>query len=193
MIQYEVQLNHGVEAFGTGKTITANEVLMTCDEDALAREIHHQNTLIPEQIAKAVLQNFGKAAAELMSMGFAIQLKSGNDVLLRIYPDIHVKGGNINLTRAKELDPNVTDLTLENAGDLVTKAGVTIRARAEAEVKFTELLLAEGAGVERKGIVDKPFVERKDGESGGNAGGDNGGDNGNNGGATPQPGDELEP
>ncbi len=30
-IQYEVNLNNGVEAFGTGKTITANEVLLTCD------------------------------------------------------------------------------------------------------------------------------------------------------------------
>ena len=48
MIQYEVNLNNGVEAFGTGKTITANEVLLTCDEKALAREIHHQNSLIPE-------------------------------------------------------------------------------------------------------------------------------------------------
>ena len=48
MIQYEVQLNQGNEALQTGKTITANEVLLTCDEKALAREIHHQNSLIPE-------------------------------------------------------------------------------------------------------------------------------------------------
>ena len=40
MIQYEVQLNQGNEALQTGKTITANEVLLTCDEKALAREIH---------------------------------------------------------------------------------------------------------------------------------------------------------
>ena len=37
MIQYEVQLNQGNEALQTGKTITANEVLLTCDEKALAR------------------------------------------------------------------------------------------------------------------------------------------------------------
>ena len=54
-------------------------------------------------MAKAVLENFCKAAAHLMSMGFAIQLKNGNNVALRIHPDIHVKGGNINLERAKEL------------------------------------------------------------------------------------------
>ena len=34
MIQYEVQLNQGNEALQTGKTITANEVLLTCDEKA---------------------------------------------------------------------------------------------------------------------------------------------------------------
>ena len=75
MIQYEVQLNQGneAEALQTGKTITANEVLLTCDEKALAREIHHQNSLIPEDVAASVLGYFGKAAAQLMAMGFAIQ------------------------------------------------------------------------------------------------------------------------
>ena len=163
MIQYKVFLNNGIEAFGiTEKTITVNEELQTVDEQALAREISHENPLIPEQVAKAVLENFCKAAANLMSMGFAIQLKSGQDVALRIYPDVHVKGGNINLKRAKELDPEVTALTVENAGALVDKAGVTVRVRAESEVKFTELLKAAGTGVQRKDVVEKEMVKRKD-------------------------------
>lgn len=170
MIQYKVFLNNGVEAFGiTEKTITANEELQTVDEQALAREITHENPLIPEQVAKAVLENFCKAAANLMSMGFAIQLKNGQDVALRIYPDVHVKGGNINLNRAKELDATVTELTVDNAGSLVDKAGVTLRAKAECEQKFTELLLAAGA-VQRKGVVEKAMVMRKDGEGGGPSG-----------------------
>ena len=74
-----------------------------------------------------------------MAMGYAVVLKNGNDAL-RIYPDASRAGGNINLCCAKELDPTVTDLTLENAGDLATKAGVTVRAKAECESKFTELL-----------------------------------------------------
>ena len=180
MIKYNVQLNQGNEALGSGKSISANEVLLTCDEKALAREIHHQNTLIPEQVAAAVLQNFGKAAAELMAMGFAIQFKNGDDVLMRIYPDIHVKGGNINLERAQQLDPTVTDLTLENAGDLVNLAGgVTVRARAEVEAKFTEMLLAEGASVERGAVIEKPYVAKANSGNGGEGGegGDNGGGN----------------
>jgi hypothetical protein len=201
MIDYKAQLNLGNEAFGTEKTITANEVLRTAETDALAREIAHQNPLIPEQVAEAVLQNFCKAACELMAMGFAIQLRNGDDVAIRILPDIHVKGGNINLARAKKLDPTVTELTLENAGDLIDKAGgVTCRVRAIVQQKFTDLLNLEGVRVQRTGVVEVPYVQRKseDGEdetedtgNGGtqnqgggtndNGGGDNGGGDGDDG------------
>ena len=162
MIQYEVNLNNGVEAFGTGKTITANEVLLTCDEKALAREIHHQNSLIPEDVAASVLGYFGKAAAQLMAMGFAIQFKNGQDVLMRIYPDVHLKGGNINLERAKQLNPDVTELTLENAG--------------------------EGYSVERKAVKEVAYVAKKgsDADDDNTQTGAGGGGNGNT------PGGELE-
>ena len=178
MIKYQVNFNQGTEAFNAGKTITANEVVETVDEKALAREIHHLNALIPQQVAEAVLANFCQAAAQLMAMGYAVTLKNGNDVALRIYPDIKIKGGNINLARAKELDPSVSELKMENAGDLALKAGVTVRAKAECEAKFTELLLAQGASVERKAVVEKAFVARK-GSQGGSAGGGTGtpGDN----------------
>ena len=105
MIKYQVSLNKGVEAFGTGPSITANEIVDTADASALAREIHHLNSLIPEQVAEAVLQNFCEAAANLMAMGYAVVLRSGADAAIRIYPDVHVKGGNINLDRAKQLIP----------------------------------------------------------------------------------------
>ena len=180
MIEYKGQLNEGVEAFGTEKTITANEVLRTCDMKALAREIHHQNTLIPEQVAEAVLENFCKAAVEKMAEGFAITLNSGNDVAIRIFPDIHVKGGNINLARAKQLDPTITELTAENAGELIDKAGgVTCRVRATCMQKFTDLLEKEEYQVKRVGIETKAYVERK-GDDDSGEGGDNpsGGDNG---------------
>ena len=176
MINYEVQLNQGNEALNAGKTITANEVLQTCDEKALAREIHHQNSLIPEDVAASVLGYFGKAAAQLMAMGFAVQLKNGQDVLVRIYPDVHLNGGNINLARAKELIPETTDLTMENAGELATKAGVKVRVRCEAEQKFTELLDSEGYGIERKGIKEVAYVAKNGStDTGDNTGGNQGG------------------
>ena len=169
MIKYEVCLNQGNEALQTGKSITANEVLLTCDEKALAREIHHQNSLIPEDVAAQVLSYFGKAATQMMAMGFAIQFKDGQDVLMRIYPDVHLKGGNINLQRAQELIPGTTDLTIENAGELATKVGVSVKVRCETEVKFTDMLEKEGYNVERQGVVEKAYVPRS-GDGGSNQG-----------------------
>lgn len=179
MIEYKGQLNLGNEALGSEKTITANEVVRTADTKALAREIHHQNTLIPEQVAKAVLDNLCAAACELMAMGFAVQLSNGDDVAMRIFPDIHVKGGNINLSRAKQLDPSVTDLTMENAGELIDKAGgVTVRVRAVVQQKFTDLLLKQEPQVQRVGITEVPYVERTLNDDEGNTNPSTGGDNG---------------
>jgi hypothetical protein len=50
----------------------------TADLKALAREIHHQNALVPEDVAAAVLNYFCKAAVEKMSEGFAVQLDAEN-------------------------------------------------------------------------------------------------------------------
>ena len=176
MIKYQISVNHGNEALGTTKSISANEVVETVDEQALAREIHHLNALIPEQVAASVLQNFCQAAAQLMAMGYAVVLKNGNDAAIRIYPDIHIKGGNINLARAKELDPEVTDLTKENAGDLVTKAGVTVRAKAECEKKMTDLLIGAGISLERKEVVERAYVARKENQGTGGSGNQGGDD-----------------
>lgn len=193
MIKYQVSLNKGVEAFGTGPTITANEIVDTADASALAREIHHLNSLIPEQVAEAVLQNFCEAAANLMAMGYAVVLRSGADAAIRIYPDVHVKGGNINLDRAKQLIPGTVALSLDNAGDLVSKAGVTVRAKSECEPKFNDLLATAGARLERKEVVEKAFVKRangsnddaaEEGGSGSTGGSSSDGDSGSTGGST---------
>lgn len=185
MIKYQVSLNKGVEAFGTGPSITANEIVDTADASALAREIHHLNSLIPEQVAEAVLQNFCEAAANLMAMGYAVVLRSGADAAIRIYPDVHVKGGNINLDRAKQLIPGTVALSLDNAGELVTKAGVTVRAKAECEPKFNDLLTKAEARLERKEVVEKAFVKRAnasdDSAAGGSDSSDSEGDSGSGG------------
>ncbi len=48
-MKYSVSLNLGNEYIGANeKTITANEVVETVDEQSLAREISHLNPLIPE-------------------------------------------------------------------------------------------------------------------------------------------------
>ena len=167
-IPYKGQLNLGNAALGTEKSITANEDIRTAEARDLAREIAHQShDLIPEKVAEMVLDNFCQACVDLMNMGFGVQLRNGGDVAMRIIPDIHVAGGSINLARAKELDPSVTDLTAENAADLIDRAGgVTVKVRAIVQQKFTDLLHANGGGkVERTGIETKAYVERTSGES----------------------------
>ena len=76
-------------------------------------------------------------------------------------------------------DHNITDLTPENAGELVSRIGITVRAKAECEQKFTDLLKAQGASLNRAGIVEKAYVPRnpnspaQGGENGGGEGGGN--------------------
>mgnify|MGYP005613135973 CR=1 FL=1 len=186
MIEYKGQLNLGNEALGSEKTITANETVRTCDTKALAREIAHaSHDLIPEQVANMVLENFCKAAVEKMSEGFAIQLNNGSDVALRIFPDIHLKCGNINLKRAKELtdNQNLTEQEMvDMAGELIDKVGVTVSVRAVAQRKFTELLEKEEYQLKRTGIITKTATasdtQEENGGNTGNGGSDNGGNNG---------------
>lgn len=189
-IYYKAQLNMGNEALGSEPTITANESLRTADRKALARELAHQShDLIPENVADLVLQNFCKAAVELMSQGFAIQLDTEQGVGVRIFPDVHVKGGNINLARAKQLDPTVTELTADDAGRLIDLAGgVTCRVRCTAMQPFTDLLNDEKPTMQRDGTVTKAYVAKADGsgdDDDDQQGGDDtpqggGGDNGDN-------------
>ena len=159
-LKYNVQLNNGVEAFGTGKSITANEVCDTADNNFVAHHLHLHNPLVPEDVAKAVLNSFIETVAELVGQGYAVQLMKGGDVMLRIYPDIHLNGDNINLARAQQLDPTVTDLTLQNAADLAARVGVTVRPRAQVTQKFADLLDQKKSPVERVAVIEKPYVTR---------------------------------
>ena len=187
MIEYKGQINLPNANLGvTDRTITANEDCRTCDTQALAREISHaSHNLIPEQVANMVLENFCKAAVEKMSEGFAIQLNNGSDVALRIFPDIHLKCGNINLKRAKELtdNQNLTEQEMvDMAGELIDQVGVTVSVRAVAQRKFTELLEKEEYQLKRTGIITKTATasdtQEENGGNTGNGGSDNGGNNG---------------
>ena len=188
MIEYKGQINLPNANLGvTERTITANEDCRTCDTQALAREISHaSHNLIPEQVANMVLENFCKAAVEKMSEGFAIQLNNGSDVALRIFPDIHLKCGNINLKRAKELtdNQNLTEQEMvDMAGELIDQVGVTVSVRAVAQRKFTELLEKEEYQLKRTGIITKTATASDTQEENGvtQQGGDNGSNTGNGG------------
>ena len=177
MVKYNLQLNNGVEAFGTtGKTITANEVVETCDAAELAREIAHYAEVVNERTCKFVLDNLLAACVQKMSEGKAVVLTLDGKAALRIYPDVRLKAGSINLAKAKELDKTVTDLTMDNISDIATKAGgVVLRAKAEVEQPLTDALLKLDASVRLEGKKEIARILRKESQ---------GGDGGNTGGGT---------
>lgn len=184
MIKYILQINNGVEAFGTtGKTITANEQVETCDAAELAREIAHYAEVVNERTCKFVLDNLLAACVQKMSEGKAVVLTLDGKAALRIYPDVHLKAGNINLTKAQELDPTVTEITPENAYSLAVKAGgVVLRAKAEVEQPLSDALARQDAPLRLHETKEMPRINRKGdtdpSNQGGNGGGNNsGGDN----------------
>lgn len=161
MIKYDVKLNNGVEAFGTTeKTLTACEHVENVDAKFMAHHMHLHNALIPEDVATAVLNAFCESAAELMGQGHAVVLTSKGKAALRLYPDVHVKGGNINLARAQELMEGVTELSLDNASELVQRAGLTLRAKAECEPAMGVLLDQSKSGLTLNEVVNVPYVHR---------------------------------
>ena len=185
MVKYNLQLNNGVEAFGTtGKTITANEVVETCDAAELAREIAHYAEVVNERTCKFVLDNLLAACVQKMSEGKAVVLTLDGKAALRIYPDVRLKAGSINLAKAKELDKTVTDLTMDNISDIATRAGgVVLRAKAEVEQPMTDALLKLDASARLDGNKEIARILRKE-----NQGTQGGGGNPGGGGSTP---DEL--
>jgi uncharacterized membrane protein YgcG len=193
MIFYDIFINNGVEAFGTdSKTITVNENTRRVDEKALAREVSHENPLVTEPVAEAVIHSEAKAWVNFLAQGNVIQIKAGNDVIMRLYADVKVKGGSINLARARELMPEEVHTEqdmVDHAAELVARAGLEIRAHAEVEQKFTDLVRAAYGGTERIAILERPRLMRKDstgtetpgGTTPGGGGGDTGGGGGDDG------------
>ena len=177
MVKYNLQINNGVEAFGTtGKTITANEVVETCDAAELAREIAHYAEVVNERTCKFVLDNLLAACVQKMSEGKAVVLTLDGKAALRIYPDVHLKCGNINLAKAQELDQTVTEITVENVSDLAQKAGgVVLRAKAEVEQPLTDALAKLDPTIRLNEKKEMPRINRTNSQGGDNGGGNSGG------------------
>ena len=160
MIKYNIKLNQGNEVLNSEKSISAVEMVENVDAKFMAHHMHLHNPLIPEDVATAVLNAFCESAAELMGQGHAVVLTNKGKAALRLYPDIHVKGGNINLARAQELMPEVTELSLDNAAELVQRAGLTLRAKAECEPAMGVLLDQSKSGLTLNEVVNVPYVQR---------------------------------
>ena len=187
MIEYQGQINLPNQNIGqTEKTITANEVVRTCDAKALAKEVVHEvNNIVNAGVAELIINSFCRAMAGKMTEGFAIQFMNDQDVMMRIFPDVHVntKSKNINLSKARELLDNaqLTEAQMvEHAGELIDKVGVKVSVRAVVQQKFTDLLEKEGYSLKRTGIVECTAAQQNStaGGSEQTGGGDNNGGGG---------------
>ena len=206
MVDYKLFINNGVDAFGTtGKTLSVEEQPRTISVDFLADAIYSQNELVPKRQVKEVLSTFGVVAARLMAEGLALQFQADGDVLLRLYCDARVRGGNINLQRARQLtgNPSLTEEEMvARAGEIVRLAGVQLRAYAEVQKKFTDLLDSFHPQANNVGTEERARIERTDGSQQGdqqgggssdsNGGGSSDGNGGGNGNVNPQTGDNEE-
>lgn len=185
MIDVQISINNGNEAFGTsGKTITVNEQPKEVSLEFVAEELHHKMRHLEKDDITTVLSRFLEVAARMMAEGFGIQYTNTKEaVMMRLYTDarLDLPTKSINLAKAKELMPDVvTDeqSMVDHAGELVARVGVKLRPYVEVQQKFHELLQDYKPKYEVKGIVERAYVERKDGEggssdgTGGNGGGD---------------------
>lgn len=180
MIEYQGQINQPNENFGTtGKTITANEVVRTCDTKALAKEVVHEvNNIVNAGVAELIINSFCRAMAGKMTEGFAIQFMNDSDVMMRIFPDVHLKCQSVNLEKAREIlgDRQLTEEQMvEQAGEIIDRAGVKVSVRAVVQQKFTDLLEKEGYSLKRVGIVEKQTPSDDSGDQGDDNQGGNGG------------------
>ena len=187
MIDVQISINNGNEAFGTsGKTITVNEQPKEVSLEFVAEELHHKMRHLEKDDITTVLSRFLEVAARMMAEGFGIQYTNTKEaVMMRLYTDarLDLPTKSINLAKARELMPGVvTDeqSMVDHAGELVARVGVKLRPYVEVQQKFHELLADYKPKYQVKGIVERAYVERKDGEGGGsdNQGGNGGTDQG---------------
>ena len=183
MIDVQISINNGNEAFGTsGKTITVNEQPKEVSLEFVAEELHHKMRHLEKEDITMVMERFLEVAARMMAEGFGIQYTNTREaVMMRLYTDarLDLPTKNINLAKARELMPDVvTDeqSMVDHAGELVAAVGVKLRPYVEVQQKFHELLGEYKPKYQVKGIVERAYVERKDGSQQGDNGGTDGGD-----------------
>ena len=160
-MDFNIYIHQGNEYIGAeGKTISVGEVTKAKKMKSLTKKLYSKNELIPTQVINCVTENYCTCIAEEIYDGHAVWLMCGNDVAVRFYPDITIKGGNINLARAQQLIPGTTDITPENAAELVKAAGLEVHIRAEVQPKFTQMLLDMHPEFEKANIIVKDKIVR---------------------------------
>lgn len=160
-IRYKAQLNMGNEALKTEPTITVNKDVRPIGYKPVLRWMHDECKIVPENVAEMVISDFFKAAVAYMSQGMSVYMKHRGNVMIRLYPQVRIKGKNITLKRAKQIDPTIMELTPDVVRRLIGRVGVEVTVHAEVNPKFTQLLHDYGFDTECTEVVMKDVVRRK--------------------------------
>ena len=178
-IKYVNKLNRGVEAFGNVESVSVEEKLVgTASARQIAEHMHMMNGLIPTDVAESVINLFGDVAVHFAAQGYKVPLYDRSGQMLgSIYANLKLKN-TVTLSDAKSIDPTVTELTLDNISNFVKPDDIVVRAKFETEERFNERLRDEMEGIEKVGVKEVAYLQRKNGSSdSGNGGNNNGGGN----------------
>lgn len=139
------------------------------------------NGLVPIDVAETVWNLLGDVIIHFMAQGYRVPFKGRGYTLGTMYADVKMKK-NLSLADVQAIDPTIQQLTMENFAKFVNPADIVIRAKFETEDKFNERLRDEVEGMDRAGVLEKPYVHRAEAApaepSTPSGGGDNGGVNG---------------
>ena len=160
-MEYIININEGNEILGMEKTVTVSVDKRIASNRELARQIHNHNRLIPESIILSLIEDVLAATLELVSLGQTVRLKYQGDTFISISPEIRIKGGNINMERARRIDPETTDITPENVHSLVARSGIEMCASVRPDKRFTKKLRSMKPLMEFKEVAVKKKVRKK--------------------------------
>ena len=174
--QYNIKVNQGNEALGTGPSISVEESPRgTATKKDLAKHMHMLNGLVPESVCLQTIELFGEALIHLAAQGVKVPLFGFKDKrFCTIYMDLKLDK-NISLAAVQAIDPSITELTVENAPQFVKASDIKARLKFETEDGGNEALTDEMEGLERNEVSVKAYVQRKENSGSGNSG--NGGNN----------------
>ena len=176
---YNINVNQGNEALGTGPSISVEESPRgTATKKDIVKHMRLMNGLMPEKVCQDAIELFGETLIHLVAQGVRVPLFGFNDKrFCTIYLDLKLDK-NISLADVQAIDPSITELTAENAPQFVKASDIKARLKFETEDGGNEALADEMEGLTRNETNVKAYVRRK--ENSGN-GGSNGGNNGGGG------------
>ena len=155
---YIIKVNRGVKSLGTGESLTVEkEHMPTATMEDIASHMSLSNPLIPKESVQMYASEYEKTLLYFLSLGYKVPLfGSYGKSLATMEANVKLKD-TMTLIQAKH--PEITELTLENAKDLVDAKDIYVYVTIEAEKKLNEGLREKMEGLTRVDVKEVPYIE----------------------------------